>query len=423
MKHTRFNIVIVLSSLSLITLIVIQFFWINNAITLQENQFDHRVAIALNNTVNDYADYDQTDFDETMLYRAPFGVNAPALFSGIDTKVIDSLLRYNLECQYIFLPYNFSLVRSTNDSTVFCTGGIQSEKLAITKHKTGLSCVRSTENFYLKVYFPDKRKTILANMYVWIIVSGCFILIFSLSFTYIIHTVLKNKKHTQMKNDFINNMTHEFQTPISTISLATEVLLKADISSSCERIHHYSKIINTENQRLKAQVNRVLQIAVMEKEEVVVQKKMHNLHEVIQQTITNMQLDKLQKECILTYKLNAQNTNFAFDRNHISNVIENLVDNAYKYSPAKAEITISTQNNNSGITIFIEDKGIGMSAEARKGIFDKFYRIHTGNVHDIKGFGLGLFYVKTYVEAHNGYVKVKSELGKGSKFIVFFPFQ
>jgi two-component system phosphate regulon sensor histidine kinase PhoR len=225
-----------------------------------------------------------------------------------------------------------------------------------------------------------------------------------------------------MKTDFINNMTHEFKTPIATISLATDSIASPLIVKYPDKIQRFVDIIRQENRRMNSQVERVLQIAQLDKKDFELRLAETNMHSLIEQAVDNFGLQIESREGSLKLDLQAERPVIQGDGTHIASVVHNLLDNANKYSPNKPDITIRTRNVPNGIEITIEDKGIGISKEARKHIFDKFYRVHTGNIHDVKGFGLGLSYVKAIVTAHKGFVDVYSEPGKGSAFTLTFPF-
>jgi len=225
-----------------------------------------------------------------------------------------------------------------------------------------------------------------------------------------------------MKNDFISNMTHEFKTPISTISLACEVLNDKSVQKSPERVDSFIKMIGDENKRLSVLVENILQTAILDKGELKLQIQDINIHTIIENVMVNIKLQVENKEGEIKTDLSAKNPVVKADRLHITNIIFNLVDNALKYSNGKPKINISTKNNNYGILIVVEDNGIGISKENQKHIFDTMYRVSTGNVHNVKGFGLGLSYVKTVVEKHNGIINVDSTIGKGSTFTIYLPF-
>ena len=217
-------------------------------------------------------------------------------------------------------------------------------------------------------------------------------------------------------------MTHEFKTPIATISLAADSINNPKIIGSMEKVKRFANIIKQENRRMLGQVEKVLQMAQLEKKDLQLKLTEFDIHDVINTAAENSRLKVNKRNGTIALDLQAAKTKIIADNNHISNVIHNLLDNAEKYSKEIPEIRIKTYNSEKGIYINISDSGIGMSKEALKNIFEKFYRVHTGNLHDVKGFGLGLSYVKVIVNAHNGDIKVESELGEGSSFTIFLPF-
>ena len=225
-----------------------------------------------------------------------------------------------------------------------------------------------------------------------------------------------------MKTDFINNMTHEFKTPIATISLASDSITNQTVISNPDKIKRFAGIIKQENTRMLNQVEKVLQMAKIDKKDFELKLTQVNMHDVILQAAVNTRLKLGKRNGTLDVTLTASNSIIEGDMTHLSNIIHNLLDNAEKYSNEVPKIVIETLNISGGIEVNIKDNGIGMTQDSIKHIFDKFYRVHTGNRHDVKGFGLGLSYVKALMDAHNGRIKVKSELGSGSTFSLFFPF-
>jgi two-component system phosphate regulon sensor histidine kinase PhoR len=275
---------------------------------------------------------------------------------------------------------------------------------------------------FLKLYFPDQQNYLLKTMWFILTISGFIILILIFSFYYTIGTILKQKKLSVVKNDFISNMTHEFKTPISTISLASEMLSDKDVIKTPDRSARYLQMIRDENKRLSLLVESILQTALLDKGEFKLKKSELHVHDILRQTINNIQLQIEQRNGKVITQLNATNDKIYADKVHITNIFFNLIDNAIKYSKDTTEVTIVTKNNENGIYVSISDKGIGISKENLKKIFEKFYRVPTGNVHNVKGFGLGLSYVKAIVEKHGGQISVESESGKGSTFTIYIPF-
>ena len=238
-------------------------------------------------------------------------------------------------------------------------------------------------------------------------------------------TILRQKKLSDIKNDFINNMTHEFKTPISTIALATEMAQensqKTEVSSFTPKLQRYLGIISEENKRLGTHVEKVLQMALLDKGEVKLKLSPVNMHDLLEKVLNGQSVQIEQKEGEIEMEFEAMEEVVSCDELHISNVLNNLLDNAIKYSPEKLHLSVKTWNESGGFTVSLSDRGLGMSREQIQRIFDTFYRVPTGNIHDVKGFGLGLSYVKKMVEAHRGTVTVESKPGDGSTFTVWLP--
>ncbi|MEM8526699.1 MAG: HAMP domain-containing sensor histidine kinase [Bacteroidota bacterium] len=276
---------------------------------------------------------------------------------------------------------------------------------------------------WLSVFFPNESAFVWKQVWVNILASILFTLLILFCFAYTINVIITQKKLSSMKTDFINNMTHEFKTPIATISLAADSITSPMIAGKSDKVQRFANIIKQENKRMNSQVEKVLQMAMLDKKDFKLKLTQLDLHEIINSAIENINLQVEKKDGKAYADLKAGNAFVEGDMTHISNIINNLLDNANKYSPDEPEISVHTRNVPNGVEVIVKDRGIGMSKEARKNIFDKFYRVHTGDLHDVKGFGLGLSYVKAMITAHKGVIDVKSELGKGSSFILFFPFR
>lgn len=273
----------------------------------------------------------------------------------------------------------------------------------------------------LMVHFPTRASVVWGTVWLPLLGSILFTGIILFCFAYVINVVFLQKKVSEMKTDFINNMTHEFKTPIATISLAADSISNPKISGKPEKVKRFADIIRQENRRMNAQVEKVLQIAALDKQEININRSEINLENIITYAVQNVSLSVEKREGIVTTDLQAKNPIVQGDLTHISNIINNLLDNANKYSPEKPIIKITSRDLKNDVEVVISDKGLGIDKESIKHIFDKFYRVHTGDVHDVKGFGLGLSYVKAMMDAHNATIDVKSELGKGTSFILKFP--
>lgn len=273
----------------------------------------------------------------------------------------------------------------------------------------------------LMIIMPTVDDSIARQLGIMITGSILFTMIIITAFALTIRTLLNQKKLSEIKSDFINNMTHELKTPLATISLAIDAIGNEKVMNNTEKIRYFSGIIKEENKRMNKQVESILQSALLEKDEIGLKLQAMDVHEVIRNTTDNLQLQLASKNGVVDLQLDAINPVIMADDVHFSNVVFNLLDNAIKYSNENLEVKIQTYNTRKSLFIIISDNGIGMSRDTISRIFEKFYRAHTGNVHNVKGFGLGLTYVKAIVDAHKGKIKVESTVGKGSKFTLEFP--
>ena len=277
------------------------------------------------------------------------------------------------------------------------------------------------EEFLILVTPNENVDKLVWKQMIWMVLgSVLFIIIIFTAFFITIRALLNQKKLSEIKSDFINNMTHEFKTPLATISLAVDALKNEKVMADKQKVEYFSGIIKDENKRMNKQVESILHAALLDKEDMQLTLKPAHAHEMIQTALNNIELPLKEKNGKLIVSLNASNDCILADEVNFTNIINNLLDNAVKYSRELPVIKVTTSNFNSHLRIKIEDNGIGMSKETVQRIFEKFYRAHTGNIHNVKGFGLGLSYVKSIVDAHHGKIKVVSTLGKGSSFILEF---
>ncbi len=342
----------------------------------------------------------------------------------LDFEELQPIIDIELNNHKIPLNYEYAVI-DLNEDSVFRTKTKGFPISAIdTKYRTNLFPKDIyLKNSFLLLLFPNKTSHIFRSITILFSGSILFTLIILLTFGITIYIILRQKKVSEIKTDFINNMTHEFKTPIATISLAVDSINSPAIISNKDQIKYYTNIIREENQRMNAQVENVLQMSLIDKKDLELNLQMLDLQPLIERAIKNIKLHIAKRNGSLEAELNAVNTNFFVDENHFINVMQNLLENANKYSPESPEIKLSTENTAKGIIIKVSDKGMGMSKETVSKIFDKFYRVPTGNVHNIKGFGLGLSYVKAIVLSFDGNVSVESEPNKGSVFTIFIPYK
>lgn len=342
----------------------------------------------------------------------------------IDTNFLKNSLYHELNNRGITTDFNFGVLMHDKFFISNAEDNFGLEKLAASSHKVSLFPDDIVfNNDVLLVSFPHQKSFILSSIWSLLLGSLLFTTIIVAVFTYTIFILVKQKKMSEIKNDFINNMTHEFKTPLATISLAVDAVNNPMILQDQQKVKYYTGIIRDENKRMNAQVEKVLQMALLDKHQVSISNDDVDIHEIIYRAVENISLLVEEKGGTVETELLADRFEITGDEVHLSNVISNLLDNANKYTPEHPHIVVRTRSDNKGIYITVEDNGIGMSNDDMSMIFEKFYRVPTGNLHNIKGFGLGLTYVKTVVEAHKGSIEVKSQLKKGSQFRIFLPHQ
>ena len=341
----------------------------------------------------------------------------------VSRDVLDTLIKKELQDQNVSLTYDFWLKLANKDSVLYQKASNRNGDLL--PENTYRTTLFSNEIFrdpgMLYLYFPNKNSLILSNMWATMASSAGLLLVLIFIFAYTIYAILKQKKISEMKTDFINNMTHEFKTPVATIMIASEALKDPEIVEDKSRISRLAGIIYDENVRLGNHIERVLSIARLEKKELKLEYKEVNTHDLISAVVDSMSLQLQKKNAKVSLNLNAVHPVVYGDELHLSNVFYNLIDNANKYSTDDPDIAIETRSTDKMLIIEIADKGIGMTKEHSKRIFDQFYRVPTGNLHDVKGFGLGLNYVQDIVEQMSGTIKVQSEKDKGTTFEISLP--
>ncbi len=443
-----FPIIVILITLSLLGIIAIQVSWIRNAAILRKEQQEQRF-VTLANTVRDQMVSRQAPpmrfkmggttikggDNSITLEKYEIGNITVGVSDRFTTDEVQDLIDSTLRKQKLNTTYEFGIIgRSSfsNDNIVKMQSAHFRNLLALAYRDTvnysvqQIPLIASVEfmNDQMEVLYIvlHNNNSVLLRWLGWVI-AGCvvFTLIIVTAFALTIRTLLNQKKLSEIKSDFINNMTHELKTPLATISLAIDAIGNKKVMDDREKIQYFSGIIKEENKRMNKQVESILQSALLEKNEMGLNLQVIDAHQVIQHSVENISLQLAAKDGKIELRLDAINPIIKADDVHFSNVIYNLLDNAIKYSKQHLEVVISTYNTRKSLVIAISDNGIGMSRDTISRIFEKFYRAHTGNVHNVKGFGLGLSYVKAIVEAHKGKIKVESALGKGSKFTLEFP--
>lgn len=445
MNRQTINAVVIAGILAILSVLFIQVYWVKQTLKAQEqavliqerqdslnlDQFEQQVRVALRNVVEEISTHHE---DHSDLYGAVKQQLSNQFMVDVNEDLhpyyLEQLLKRNFYEHGISEDFQYGIYDCHNDSIVY--GNVirftrDSLYNPLSDSVVGLTSPVldwKKDGHYFTVFFPNvvgqtKEIHVMSEspwFYMFLIVG--LILAF---FGFTVSIIIRQKRLSEVKTDFINNMTHELKTPISTIGLSSEMLLKENFSEDAERLKRYAGLIYKENKRLEHQVERVLNIAKLNKHELSLKKEVLHLHELMDEAADSFRFNQLESGGEIYLNLNADPDRLNADPVHFTNVIFNLIDNAVKYCKEKPEITVTTQNDKRGILIAIADKGIGIKRENLKHIFDQFYRVSTGNLHDVKGFGLGLYYVKLVVEAHGGTIHVKSQFGEGTTFVIWMP--
>jgi two-component system, OmpR family, phosphate regulon sensor histidine kinase PhoR len=443
-----FPVIFLLITLSLVGIIYIQINWIVTMIENKREELNHHMVDAVSNVAQGLiAARDNSPGFKTL--RLKPGVNwrptdplvlemmrTPPITQNYTPEEINSRLRKAFNNAGLKnAHFEFSIYSNVGTSDNFHSQELQSSHFLEEMNDTinnwaFVRPLQAPENTNVNSVLPDEALIVVVHDFkglvqgqtrIMIIGAIFFTLMIIAAFYVTINALLRQKKLSEIKNDFINNMTHEFKTPLATISLAVDALRNEKVVGDREKSGYFTSIIKEENRRMNKQVETILQASLLDRQEQQLNLRSLHAHEIIQEAMENFQLQLEGKGGRSELQLNARKDLIEADEVHFMNLITNLIDNAVKYSNENLLIKITTHSTTKSLVIRIEDNGIGMSKETQRRIFEKFYRAHTGNLHNVKGFGLGLSYVKTIVEAQRGKIKVDSIVGKGTGFTLEFP--
>lgn len=416
MKTRTFRWIIAIGTLSIVSILATQIFWVMQAYKIRENTFNETVTQALNRVSNQiFAFSNTTPPVESPIKQFQSNYYLVMVNSPLDANLLDYLLKKEFKEENILIDFEYGIYNCDTEDMVY--GDYIHNQMLVNPVKQSSLPVWGEENYYFGVLFPSKTGYIINHMDTWVFTS-VLMLIMTGFFGYALVIILRQRRLSEVQKDFINNMTHEFKTPISTISVSTEVLKKPEIVHDPDRLHHYAHIIENENNRLKKQVDRVLQMALLDKDKVTLKHERVDMHEIIERMVDTHTISSPEVEFKLL--LDATSKVVSGDPLHLSNIMYNLVDNAIKYGGKPPMVTIHTNNDDERLIVSISDNGCGVPKEFQRKIFHRFFRIPTGNVHNVKGFGLGLHYVQYMVKAHLGSIALDST-ESGSKFKISFP--
>jgi two-component system, OmpR family, phosphate regulon sensor histidine kinase PhoR len=420
-KTSSIRFIVILAILCIVGITITQLYWVRRAFDLKEAEFDRTVNAALFNVANQIFDINNTPSPAMNPVRQVSTNYFIVMVNGeVDAGLLEYLLKSEFEKRNIRYDFEYGVYDCSSEKMRYGDYiSLQSAKEKVTNKKLP---AWNHYAYYFGVQFPNREAHLINQMGIWSFSSFVLLIVIAF-FGYTLFVILKQKRLSEIQKDFINNMTHEFKTPISTIAVSTEVLKDPNIVHQPERLLNYTTIIEKENTRLRQQVERVLQMAKLEKEDIGLKKELVDIHQVVQDAIKNTSGALHERNGSVTCELNSTRSSIEADKLHLTNVVYNLIDNAIKYCKASPHIIIRTKDVGKSLLLEIEDNGIGISPENQKRVFQKFFRVPTGNVHDVKGFGIGLNYVKTIIEAHKGNVRLVSNLGEGCIFKISLPFE
>ena len=403
MKLNRTTVFISISSVALLIVLIIQVNWMIHTARIKEEIFNEKANMVLSRTAEALA----ADTNACRNMEVCVGRNEIHKTDSLLTNYMDF---YNFHIDYYFEVKKPGETAAQNNSGL--KNNVYKKRLEEEATKNGLE---------LNLFLPEKRQFIVQEMGPMFITSVILILVVLIMFWRTILLLMREKRLSEHTNDFLNNMTHEFKTPLTNIALAGKMITKDASNRQEEKIKHYSEIILAENEKLRLQVEQVLSMTALERGEIPLRKTELDVHELIREAIKYISIQIENKQGELKLNLDAENPVIFGDKTHLVNALYNLVDNAIKYSPEKPELSIRTHNHEQQFILVVSDKGIGIEKEYQKKVFEKFFRVPTGDVHDVKGFGLGLSYIKKIVELHQGKIDLESTPGKGTTFTVTLP--
>jgi two-component system phosphate regulon sensor histidine kinase PhoR len=418
-KSSSIRLIVILAVLCITGITITQWYWVSRAFDLKEAEFERTVNTALFNVADQIFRINKTPSPAVNpVKQVSTNYFAVQVNGEIDVSMLEFLLRSEFEKRNIAADFEYGVYDCSSEKMKYgdyVPMQARGEKITAKPLPTW-----SNHAYYFGVQFPNREAHLINQMGIWTF-SSLVLLLVILFFAYTLFVILKQKRLSEIQKDFINNMTHEFKTPISTIGVSTEVLKNPDIVHHPERLLNYTTIIEKENIRLKNQVERVLQMAKFDKKDIGLKKETVDVHQIINDAIQSSALPLQEKKGVIRCELRATHAIIEADRLHLINVFYNLIDNAIKYCRQSPEIVISTADENKRLCIYVKDNGLGIARENHKKIFQKFYRVPTGNVHDVKGFGLGLHYVRSVIQGHKGTIKIESDLNCGSVFKITLP--
>lgn len=422
MKRKALVFVIVLTSVSLVGIIFTQLYWVKKSLDLKSEQFDNSVRIAMKSVLNQLLDHKNDTIFQQHLLKLSCQKPRLDVTDIIEPQLLDSLLFQEIQSMELSDQFKYGLYNKQSGRFVAGDYKDVTKKLLESPYQFSVASLYKPGDYFLSIYFSGRTGFAMNQMEIWLLLSIVFLVVLIISVIWVSLTVFRQKRLSEMKTDFINNLTHELKTPIATSSLAAEMLLRPEVSKQAGKIEKYAGIILDENVRLQNHVDQVLQVSIFETGQQRFRFRRTNIHHLLGSVLESFDLRIGEQNIKIAIDLEAERHIVVADKAHILNVFYNLLDNALKYSPKDPKIVIKTWNTKKGIVVRVKDNGIGISPEHQTNIFKNLFRVPMGNIHDVRGFGMGLYYVKTVIDHHHGKIELKSEVGNGSSFDIVLPF-
>ncbi len=400
MRNSTIRFIFALATLSILGIVITQVYWVRQAFDLKEQQFNQSVNIALQNVAKKIAELNQIELTSKLIVQPSSNYYVVNVNTSIDAEVLEHYLKAEFAKHQLEIDYEYAVFDCSSNEMIY-GNYIRANQEEVQKAEKTHFPKTNEFTYYFGIRFPSKSLYLANQLDIWIF-SSFILLTVIVFFGYTMFVIFKQRRLSEIQRDFINNMTHEFKTPISTIAVSVDLITNPKILAKPDSIVNYANIIKAQNTRLRNQIEKVLQMAVMDKGKLELKKEIIDVHQLIQEAVASF---NLKEQAEIKVELQAAEQ----------------LDNAVKYVENTPEIVVSTRQIKNQIALSIQDNGIGISKEHQRKVFEKFFRVPTGNVHNVKGFGLGLNYVKQIVKAHQWKINLQSELGKGSTFTITMP--
>ncbi|HMM11823.1 MAG TPA: HAMP domain-containing sensor histidine kinase [Bacteroidales bacterium] len=421
MRHQRFDLFVYLAAIGFAGILITQAYWVYNGLLMRKGQFDRSIELVLRSVLVGLVDYQAAQKLKCIQKGEPCDDFDNDIQMAIPSALLDSMLKQEMSDLGLTGGYKYAVFNKFNKRFVAGNYSGFEDKIVNSNYRQSLKAVFAPGDYILAIYFSNVQTRVIRGFVLWVVLTAVFLIMLLFSFWSTVSLVRRQKRVSTIKADFINNMTHELKTPIASIGLAAEMLSKPAIVATPEKVSKYAAVVKSESARLQNLVDHVLMSAMLDEGKVRLNRQPGSMAKLVEDVEQYFGHRISELSGTLDVDIPAGLPSISFDRLHMTNVLINLIDNAIKYSRGAPEVRVSLRSTNGGIIIEVADKGIGIPPEEKELIFKNLYRSHTGNLHDVKGFGIGLFYVKKIVELHGGKVTVESEHGVGSVFKVYLP--